>query len=327
MAKIDTRDGAARALALVTVKSDDDGGSARFFLQARGDDADDTRMPAFAGGPDERCVQPTRFGLLQCRFAHGGFDVLSFAVQRVELFSQGQRFVAVDGGKTTRPEVRAPDAAARIDARSKDEAEVIGGGRRIDPRHICQRSQPGAGALSHDDKALAHQGAVDPDQRGDISDRRQGDEIKHVEKIRTLGAFLFEPAVGFNEDQKDDGCGAKVGKVSGLVLPVGVHDSDSVGKRFAPEMVVEDHHVRTPGSRNRVVAERSAIDADDQVVIARQRRHGGRVRAIALVDAVRDIKGGASPHLAQPVNEKRGRAAAVDIVVGEDGNALVARDR
>jgi hypothetical protein len=70
------------------------------------------------------------------------------------------------------------------------------------------------------------------------------------------------------------------------------------------------------------MAEGAAIDADDEIVIARERRHGLLVGAIALVDPVGHVEGGARAHLAQPGQQEGGGGAPVDVIVGEDGDAL-----
>ena len=87
-------------------------------------------------------------------------------------------------------------------------------------------------------------------------------------------------------------------------------------------MVVQHDHVAGRGGGQRLVAERAAIDADDQLMLLRQRGDGGDVGAIAFVDTVGDIQRRLAPLLAQPVDQQRGRGAAIDIVIGKDGDAL-----
>ena len=77
-----------------------------------------------------------------------------------------------------------------------------------------------------------------------------------------------------------------------LVLPVGVHDGKRGGQGFGPQMVVQHHDIRRLRRRDRIMGKRAAIDAEDQVMILRQRRHRRLVRPIALVDPVGDIERG-----------------------------------
>ena len=86
-------------------------------------------------------------------------------------------------------------------------------------------------------------------------------------------------------------------------------------------MVVQNDHVAGGGGQ-RLMAERAAIDADDQIGLGRQRLNRRDVRAIALVDAVGDIQHRLDALTAQPVDQQCGRGAAVYVVIGKDGDAL-----
>ena len=87
-------------------------------------------------------------------------------------------------------------------------------------------------------------------------------------------------------------------------------------------MVIQHHHIDALGRRNRPMRKRAAVDADNEIVIARQPRHRLIIGAIALVNAVRDIKRRLLSHLAQ-VNQKQcRRRAAIYVVIGKDCNPL-----
>ena len=88
-------------------------------------------------------------------------------------------------------------------------------------------------------------------------------------------------------------------------------------------MVVEHDHVAA-GGRERLVTEGAAIDADDQVVALAEPAHRRHVRPVALVDPVGDVERRAEAHPPQPDQDQRRRGAAVDVVVGEDGDPLAA---
>ena len=69
----------------------------------------------------------------------------------------------------------------------------------------------------------------------------------------------------------------------------------------------------------------ATIDAHNQVVICGKRRHGGGVGAVTLVNAVWNIQRRIAPLTAQPVQKQCRRGAAIDIIIGENGNALARR--
>ena len=99
------------------------------------------------------------------------------------------------------------------------------------------------------------------------------------------------------------------------------------GLVFAAQVVIQHDDVGACRCGQGVMAQRAAVHADDQVVICCKGRHGGGVGAIALVDAVGDIESRVPPLAAQPVQQQGGRAAAVHVVVGEDGNAFAVDGR
>jgi hypothetical protein len=84
----------------------------RRLLQPRRDDADDAGMPPLARRPDERAVQPARFGLRQRLLRYRLLDLAPLAVQPVERFGQLRGLRLVRGGEEPRAEVGAADAPA-----------------------------------------------------------------------------------------------------------------------------------------------------------------------------------------------------------------------
>ena len=82
--EVNAGDRPGRALALVALEPDDDRGAVRGLFQTRGDDADDARMPALGGGPDEGAVQAPRLGLGHGFFADPFGDLAAVGVELVE---------------------------------------------------------------------------------------------------------------------------------------------------------------------------------------------------------------------------------------------------
>ena len=112
-----------------------------------------------------------------------------------------------------------------------------------------------------------------------------------------------------------------------LVRAVRVHDRQGRGQGFPAQMVVQHDDVGARRGGQGVVAQRAAIDANDQVMACRQPGHGRGVRAIARVDAVGDIERRVPPLAPQPVQQKRGGTAAIHVVIGEDGDAFAIHRR
>ena len=80
---------------------------------------------------------------------------------------------------------------------------------------------------------------------------------------------LAQLPVRLDQQQEHDAGGAEMAQRAVLVLPVGVHHGQRRRQGFAAQVVVEHDHIGALGRRDRLVAERAAIDADDQVVGAR----------------------------------------------------------
>ena len=102
-------------------------------------------MPALAGGDDHGAL------LLQTERGHGfGFrlrkgrklDLLALAVEPVELGGDARGFARVFLQQQPHAEIGAADAAAGIDARPEQKAEMPRLRRSAEPRGIHQRGQP-----------------------------------------------------------------------------------------------------------------------------------------------------------------------------------------
>ena len=68
--------------------------------------------------------------------------------------------------------------------------------------------------------------------------------------------------------------------------------------------------------------QRAAVDANDQVMVGGECRHGLVIGAIAFVDTVRDIERRAVAHVAQPDEQQRSGRAAIHVVVSENRDAF-----
>ena len=87
-------------------------------------------------------------------------------------------------------------------------------------------------------------------------------------------------------------------------------------------MVIQHYHISALGRGDRPMRERAAVNADNQVVIARQTGHGGVIGAIALVDPVWNIQRRLLTHLPQIDHQQRRRRPAIHVIIGKDRNPL-----
>ena len=136
-------------------------------------------MPAVGGGPDQRAVGAAGADLRLGRREDAGLDVAPLGVQPVEPLGEGRGLVRVVGREQPRPEVGGADPAAGVDPRPEREAERPGARRAADAGDGGERREAGAGAARHHRQPLAHQRAVEPDERRHVGDRGQRDEVEH----------------------------------------------------------------------------------------------------------------------------------------------------
>src|SRR5262249_34094667 len=93
------------------------------------------------------------------------------------------RFADTPPRATARAQIGAADAAARVDARAKQKAEVPGLGRAGKPRHVHERGEPDAFAPAHGDEALGDEGAVEAFEARYVGDSAERDQIEQAEEI------------------------------------------------------------------------------------------------------------------------------------------------
>ena len=307
------------------------------LLEPRGDEADDSRRPSFARHDHRGAAlleperqQRLRLGLGERR----DLDLLPRAVQAVELGGDLARFVLVARGQQPDAKRRVADAAAGVDARADDEAEVIGARRPVGAGDVEQGGEAGPPALAHRRQSARDEGAVEADERHDVGDRRQRDEVEPGEEIGR-GAAVEEAAVAQRAVQRDeahvdDAGGAEMAKSREVVLAVRVDDGECVGQALRRLVMVEDDDVEAEPAcfGDRLVADRAAIDRDDEARAARgEGGHRLAVRTITFGDAIGNVDDRFAAAGLEIFAEQRRAAGAVDVVVGEDRDSLRAPHR
>ena len=96
-------------------------------------------------------------------------------------------------GEQLHAQVAAPDASARVDARTEDKAEMV---RRAGRFHVSNGGKGGKSRPRQSGKLRkpgAHERAVDADKRHDIADRGKRDEVGIGAQIRFGDAVCRVP--------------------------------------------------------------------------------------------------------------------------------------
>lgn len=172
----------------------------------------------------------------------------------------------------------------------------MAGGGRLQLRNSCKRRDPGSTVLGHDRKALSDKGPVQPLQRRYVGNRCEGHKIEEPEKVRTILTLGAHQSVDANEHQEDNRRSADMPEAAVIVMTVRVHHRDTIREGFACQMVIQYDHV-TLSRSNWIVAQCPAVHANDQVVLVAKTFHGGRVRTVAFLEAVRNVERRTDPEV------------------------------
>ncbi len=279
------------------------------------------------------CHQPQRFLL------HAALDVAAFAVPRVELGGHlaRARRILLEQAADAEPDIVEP--AGGVDARAHREAE-IGTDRACGTaaRELQQRAHPGAPASGADAlQPLAHEDAVVGIERDHVGHGAQRHQVEQLAEVGLGEPARGKPAVGAQpraqrahqvEDHADAG---EVLAREVAARLVRVHDGAGRGQRLAGQVMVGDEHVDAVRGRHchAGVAGDTVVDGDDEI---RPRLRGDGddlgTQPVAVLEAVRhqEVRAGAA-HRAQREQAERGAGRAVGVVVTDDQDALVARER
>ena len=115
-------------------------------------------------------------------------DGAALVVEPVELGGDAGGFARVLLQQQPHAEIGAPDAAAGIDARPEQEAEMPGLRRAGQPRHVHQRGLPDVLAAAQRNQALGDEGAVEADQRHHVGDRAERDQMQQRQQVGLAAA-------------------------------------------------------------------------------------------------------------------------------------------
>ena len=238
------------------------------FFEPAGHDADDAGMPALARQEQERRIVLHR--CLGHRLVEDEFlDRLPFAIVGVERASKFLCVCRVRRRQEIDAKAAASDAPARVDPRPEDKPQMI---RRERRRDACDGSERGKARplqFREPGQARLDESAIDADERHDVANRRQPDEIELIAQIgfapARVPARVAQCAVQRDEKQKHDPSRTDMpepGPIAGLVGIDVRH-----GRRLALDRVMVEYDDVKAGvarGRERIECARPAIDGDDQ---------------------------------------------------------------
>ena len=324
--EVEAAGGTARAFPLALAARDQDHRPVEALDEARGDDADHALVPALAGDD----VSTAAALLLGPRRDLGErvaqdplLDRLPVAVELVEAMGEPGRLVAILRQQQLERRLGMAEPPRRVQSRRDPKADrgSVGCGR-IDPcdlhqlaqaRFLCARERP---------QARDRQAAVLVDERDNVRDRRDPDQIE-VARQR----FRLRPEKGLAELEDDAGAAELAERVHGLAIRP---DERAVRELLGGTMMVADDDLESERLGCRDLGGRGdpAIDRQDETAaVVGQPRERLAADAVALVEAARQVPLDLGPELPQDQNGERGRADAVGVVVAVHADATAARDR
>ena len=323
--QVEAAEAAARALAALAVAADHDRRQVELLAQARGGDADHALVPRVARKHERhprRVAARDGRGLLPDLL----LELLPLAVELAEAGGVAVGIGAVTGQQQQRGNGRFSEASGRVDARREREADGRGRDRpSLRTALVQQRTDAGARVGVDLRQTLRHEVAVFAREGHDVGHRADGDEVAVVAQ---------HPVAAVLERAQKLICHAHAREPAVRVLRAGalrVDDGHGVRDRLpAALVVVGDDHVDAAlqGVVRLVDGGDAAVDGDDERDVARALEICDRVhvQAVALFDAVGDVRmhGHALP--AQIVREHARGCDAVDVIVAEHGHVFPALD-
>ena len=188
--------------------------------------------------------------------------------------------------------------------------------RRIDASGLHQRLQPRPARPRERAQACRGEGAVLVDERHDVRDRRQGDEI---ERPRDGRVVVAEEGA---RERVDD---ARAAQVGARVRRGPRRDDGTVRQRRGRPMVVGDDHVETELTRARDLLHRGdpAVDRQHEVdAVLGEALDRLRREPVPLLEAARQAPLDVRPELAQDEHGDGRGGDPVDVVVPVHADAL-----
>ena len=281
--------------------------------EPRGDDPDHALVPVGAG--HGVCAPGALVGRPGLDLGHGlaedpALDGLPLTVQLLERCGEPAGLRLVLGEKQLERLPRVPEASGGIQAGSEPEAHRPGIDRgRIDSCALHERSEPGLRGAREGAQAGDGERSVLVDERDDVGDRREGDEVEMTSG--NLGVETEQGLAQLVDDSRPAELGERIlGRASG--------DDGAVGQRLAGTVVVRDDDFEAARSRLRDLGggRDAAVDREDEpATVLREPGQRLAADAVALVEAARQVPGDVGAELAQEEDGERGGGDPVHVVV------------
>ncbi len=188
--QIEHTDRPARALPFTALERDEHRGPAELFDDARRDDADDARVPPLFGEHD--AVRRRQIHLeheLARALERRAVDLLPRRVELLELPRDRICNGVALGEHQLDAAQRAAETSGGVEARRENEPDAARGERAsLEARGANHRANAGAFGIVEELEPVAHQHAVLSAQRRDVGDRRERDEVEHLENVVLVAA-------------------------------------------------------------------------------------------------------------------------------------------
>src|SRR6266540_2149375 len=323
--EVERRDRPPRALPQPLRAGDQDDRTVIALDETGGDDPDHALVPVLT--PEDIGAAP----LLRLRplvdlrdrgakdaFLHG----LAVAIQLLELVGEPPGLVAVAGEQQLEGGSGMAEPAGCVDARREPEpdgARVHGG--RIDSRETHQRLKPRLAGPRESPQARNRERPVLADERDDVRDRRERDQIQVAAERRGIG-----PEKRLAELEDDAGSAQLRERIVGRPRR---HDRAIRQLPGRPVVVGDDDLEPTP-ARLRDLGDRSdpAVDGQHQPAALVGEPFERRARdPVPLVETARQVPFDVGAELPQDEHCQHRRADPVGVVVAVDANAPPLHDR
>ncbi len=281
-------------------------------------------MPVLVG-EDVAAAPALRLGPLlhlgDGRAENSVLDLLPLAVQLLELVGEPAGDVGVFGEQQLERRLGAAEAARGVDPRGQPEADgALVDARGIDAGGLHQGSQAGLLRSRQGAQAGLGQRAVLVDQRHDVGDRRQRDEVEMA-----CQHVAVRPEQRLAQLVDDSGAA----ELRERVVRGTRGDDRAVGQLLARPVVVGDHDVDSERLRVSDLFDGGdpAVDGEHEPApVLGELRQRLPAEAVALLEAARQVPRDVCAQLAQDEDGQRGRADAVGVVVAVHADALAVGD-
>ena len=171
---------AARPLADAVFFRDDDRRTVIALDDARGHDADDAGMPAFSMKHEHmRLLDVNLLDLFFCRLQDLLLHGLTLAIRRIKLLRNRLRFLPILRQEQFDAAQRGRQASRRIEPRREHEADMSGRDLLLlEFRHSEKRLNTRTLRFLQDAQTLLHDLPIFLEERHNVGDRAQGDDVK-----------------------------------------------------------------------------------------------------------------------------------------------------